>query len=550
MNELNINIYQTNIKVSKGTKLIDIAQNYQDRFKNNIIIAKVNGKYKELQEPLIKDCTVEFEDLTTKGGNRVYLSGLIYLLIYSYKELFGQSEDIKVNHSIDKGLYIESSKSLIEEDLRNLEKKMHENVAKDLPITKLNVSRIDAINYFQSIKDEPKVGIMKYNTNTYITLYKLGNMYNYFYTLMPSSTKHLDKFELTYLNDHGFVLRYLTIYMKDTIKEYEHRTNVFNLFKESSNWGRLMNIENVVDLNYRVSNSTIEELIKIDEMMQSNRLINIARSIAEKTKRPKIILIAGPSSSGKTTTCNRLALCLKCFGMYPKMISMDDFFVERHETPLDEDGKPDFERLEAVDLKLFEKTMIALLNKEEVQVPTFNFVAGSKEFKRKMKIEDNEILLIEGIHALNPQVLANIPKEDKVTIYLSALTELKIDNHTRVSTTDNRLLRRIVRDNRTRGSSVEKSLETWAKVRNGEEKYIFPYQDCSDYTFNTALIYELGVLKTYVEPLLYSVDPTSPYYNEAKRLIDFLKVFLPIPSERIPEDSILREFVGGSCYKV
>ena len=206
--------------------------------------------------------------------------------------------------------------------------------------------------------------------------------------------------------------------------------------------------------------------------------------------------------------------------------------------------------METVDLELFEKTMIALLNKEEVQVPTFNFVTGSKDFKRKMKLEDNEILLIEGIHALNPLVLANIPKEDKATIYLSALTELKIDKHTRVSTTDNRLLRRIVRDNRTRGSSVEKSLESWAKVRKGEEKYIFPYQDCSDYTFNTALIYELGVLKTYVEPLLYSVDPTSPYYNEAKRLIDFLKVFLPIPSERIPEDSILREFVGGSCYKV
>lgn len=550
MNELTINIYKTDIKVPKGTKLIDIASNYQYRFKNDIVIAKVNGEYKELHEQIMKDSTIEFEDLTTKGGNRVYLSGLIYLLIYSYKELFGQSEDISVNHSIDKGLYIETTRSLTKQDLTNLESRMHENVSKNLPITKLNVSRMDAINYFKSINDEPKVGIMKYNTSTYITLYKLGNLYNYFYTLMPISTKSLDRFELTYLNEHGFVLRYLTIYMKEAIKEYEHRTNVFNLFKESGSWGKLMNIENVVDLNYRVSNSTIEELIKIDEMMQSNRLMNIAKNIAKTTPRPKIVLIAGPSSSGKTTTCNRLALCLKCFGMAPKMISMDDFFVERSETPLDEDGKPDFERLETVDLELFEKTMIALLNKEEVQVPTFNFVTGSKDFKRKMKLEDNEILLIEGIHALNPLVLANIPKEDKATIYLSALTELKIDKHTRVSTTDNRLLRRIVRDNRTRGSSVEKSLESWAKVRKGEEKYIFPYQDCSDYTFNTALIYELGVLKTYVEPLLYSVDPTSPYYNEAKRLIDFLKVFLPIPSERIPEDSILREFVGGSCYKV
>lgn len=550
MNELNINICGTVIKVPKGMRLIELVPRYQNDFDNDIIIAKVDGIYKELQEPLVKDCKVEFEDLTTRGGNRVYLSGLIYLLIYSYKELFGFSEDIRVNHSIDKGLYIESSKKLTEEDLIKLEAKMHENVSKSMSIDKLNVSRLDAINYFKGIKDEPKVGIMKYNTNTYITLYKLGNMYNYFYTLMPVNTKCLDKFGLTYLNEHGFVLRYLTIYMKDTIKDYEHRTNIFNLFKESRNWGKLMKIENVVDLNNRVSNSTIEELIKIDEMMQSNRLLNIAKQIAETNPRPRIVLIAGPSSSGKTTTCNRLALCLKCFGISPKMISMDDYFLDRENTPLDEEGNPDFERLDAVDLELFENTMASLLNKEEVLVPTFNFVHGVKEFKTKMKLEDNEVLLIEGIHALNPSILTNIPKDDKVTIYLSALTELKIDNHTRVSTTDNRLLRRIVRDNRTRGNKVEDTLESWSKVRRGEENYIFPYQDSSDYTFNTALIYELGVLKTYAEPLLYSVEPTSPYYNEAKRLIDFLKVFLPIPSESIPKDSILREFVGGSCYKV
>ncbi len=550
MNEINVTINNNNIKVQKNISLLSLVPDYQPFFKNDIIIAKVNGKYKELHELLQKDCNVEFEDLTTKGGNRVYLSGLIYLMIYSYKEIFGNNEDLKVNHSIDKGLYIASSRKITEEDLQILESKMRENVSKNLPINKLNVSRMDAINYFKSINDEAKVGIMKYNTNTYITLYNLGNLYNYFYTLMPVSTKCLDKFALTYLNEHGFVLRYLTIYMDDKIKEYEHRTNVFNMFKESGNWASLMGIENVIDLNHRISNSTIEELIKLDETMQQNRLLNIAKSIKEKSPLPRIVLIAGPSSSGKTTTCNRLALCLKCFGLSPKMISMDDYFVDRKETPLDEDGNPDFEILEAVDLNLFETTIKKLLNKEEVIVPTYNFVQGEKEFKNTMKLEDNEILLVEGIHALNPKVLPNIKKEDKVTIYLSALTELKIDNHTRVSTTDNRLLRRIVRDNRTRGNNVEKSLESWAKVRKGEERNIFPYQDSSDYTFNTALIYELGVLKTYVEPLLYSVESTSEYYNEAKRLIDFLKVFLPIPSENIPNDSILREFVGGSCFKV
>jgi len=538
------------IEVTDGTSLEELSKLYQDDFKYDIILAKVDGIYEELNETLHKDCTVEFLDLTDKGANQVYLNGLIYLVIYATKRLFGRQIEIKVNHSIDKGLYIETSRKITEESIQKLELEMRKIVHDDLPITKATVTRFDAMNYFENTGDLVKKEIMTYIASTHVTLYKLGPFYNYLYSQMPINTKCLSHFELTYLHKNGFVLRFPTIYMEDGIKPYEHREKVFNLFKESRDWAKLLHLENVVDLNKRVSESKIEELIRIDELVKNAKLLDLAKAIVSKKNKAKIVLLAGPSSTGKTTTTNKLVLCLKSLGCNPKMISMDDYFVDRKDTPLDEDGKPDFERLEAVDLELFEKIVQKLVSGEKTIVPTYSFILGKKELKDEMVLEEDEILLIEGIHALNPKVLEHIPKEDKITVYLSALTELNIDNHTRVSTTDNRLLRRIVRDNRTRGNSVEDTLEKWKKVRLGEEKYIFPYQDDADYTYNTAMIYELGVLKTFVEPLLYSVPPDSPYYNEALRLINFLRVFLPISSESIPEDSILREFIGGGCFKI
>jgi len=549
MNKLKVNINNTQIEVDYGTTLENLSKGYQQDFKYEIIVAKVDGIYKELTDTITKDCSIEFFDLTNRGANQVYLNGLVYMTIVAFKSLFGKNSNIKVNHSLDKGLYIESTIKITEQDINELSNKMKELVEKDCPITRLTVSRLEAMDYFKNIGDITKSEIMKYITSTHLTLYKLENEYNYFYSLMPISTKVLSHFELTYLNESGFVLRFPTIYMKNGIKEYEHRENVFNLFKDSREWGKKLGIYNVVDLNKRVSNSDIEELIRMDELMKTHGLVELSKKIVER-KDARIVLIAGPSSTGKTTTTNRLMLCLKSLGKNPKMLSMDDFFVDRGETPLDEEGNPDYERLETVDLKLFEETIEKLLRNEETVIPTFNFILGEKEFNRKMIMDDDDILLIEGIHALNPKVLEHISKEKKLTIYLSALTELNLDNHVRVSTTDNRLLRRIVRDNRTRGSKVEKTLESWAKVREGEEKYIFPYQDEADLTFNTAMIYELGVLKTFVEPLLYSVEPDSPYYNEAVRLINFLRLFLPISSESIPADSILREFIGGGCFKI
>ena len=324
---------------------------------------------------------------------------------------------------------------------------------------------------------------------------------------------------------------------------------MFEVFEQYRDWAKIMKIENSAELNEVVSSGKINDLIKIDENLQSSRLLSIAKEINDKKNKVRIVLLAGPSSSGKTTTSKKLCMYLKSFGLNPKVLGMDDYFLERNQTPKDEDGNYDFECLEALDLDLFDKQIAKLLDGESVKTPTYNFYIGKKEYKQEMVLEKNDILVIEGIHALDNKVLTNIERNKKYKIYISALTEINMDDHNRISTTDNRLLRRIIRDNRTRGHPVEETLAMWKSVREGEEKYIFPYQDEADATFNSALIYELGVLKTYVEPLLYSVPADSEYYEESIRLLNFLRLFLPIPSDAIPEDSIIREFIGGSYFE-
>ena len=549
MNFSNIQIKVLNktLEVIQGTTLLEISKLVEEHFKYPIILAKIDNEYLELSYKVMENCTIEFLDLTDSFANRVYVNGLIFLVIYSTKEKYPELK-LRVLHSIDKGLYIETNQAITSDIVDHIKEKMEEVVARGMEISKINVTRMDAIDYFKSRDDLSKVGIMKYNTNTYVTLYKLGNMYNYIYSQMPVNTDSLTAFDLTYLNDHGFVLTFPTIYMKDGIKPYQHHPKIFEVFQDYRNWEKVIHLENVAQLNERVSTGNISDLIRIDETLQDQRLLKIAMDIETKRDQVKIILLAGPSSSGKTTTTKKLSMYFRSFGMNPTMISMDDYFVDREKTPVDENGRPDYERLDALDLDLFDRQIAELLAGQEVRVPTFNFLLGMKEYRRTLRLGENDILMIEGIHALNKEILKNIPEEKKIKIYLSALTELNLDNETRISTTDNRLLRRMVRDNRTRGYSVEQTLHNWSKVREGEEKYIFPFQDDANYTFNTALIYEMGVLKTYAEPLLYSVEPTSPYYPEAKRLLNYLKVFLPIPSEDIPDTSLLREFIGGSCF--
>lgn len=534
--------------IKKGITLLELSKMYDNMFLHKIIIAKVDGEYHELNDPINKTCHIEFFDLTDNFANRVYLNGLVYLTNYCFKEVFGTKGYLNTKHSADKGLYIESSIKLTREMLQILEDKMQEVVKDNLRIHKVTILRDDAINYFNETGDVKKAGLLEFMTNTYVNLYRMGNSYNYMFSLMPSETSSLNEFKLTYLNEDGFILRYPTIYNNGEIPRYKHHAKLFEVFNDSKKWSKLMNLETSVDLNRKIVDGKIGDLIKISEALYTNRLMEVAKNISC-SKKIKVILLSGPSSSGKTTTTKKLAMYLSSFGLKPKVISMDDFFVEREDTPKNEEGEYDFECLEAIDHELFNKTMDKLLKGEEVLMPMFNFVTGKKEFKDKMKLEKEDILLIEGIHCLNPTILENIDSSKKFKIYLSALTEINIDEDNRISTTDNRLIRRMIRDYYTRGYAPVDTLEVWKNVRLGEEKYIFPNQDEADITINTGLVYEFPVLKVYALPLLYIIKKNSPYYEDAKRLIRLLEIFLPVPSEHIPNDSILREFIGGSYFK-
>ena len=535
-------------KYTKDITLQEIYAEYQGEHKYPILLARVDNRLRNLTYQLKENCNVEFLDLTTSEGNRVHVNALTFILLYAVKRLYGKGSNVTIQHSIDKGIYFVTDFKLTEEKLDAIKTEMKEIIKKDMPITKLTVDRIEAINYFKEIGDEVKASTMKYNTNNYVTLYRLGNMYNFFYNLMPTSTGSVKDFDLTFVNQNGFVLRFPTVHENDKIPKYKHHQGMFDVYTEYRDWAKLMNVENSTDLNRVVSSGRINDLIKIDETLQSGRLLRVAKDINDKRNKVRVVLLAGPSSSGKTTTSRKLSMFLEAFGLHPKPLSMDDYFLEREQTPKDENGKYDFECLEAVDLKLLDKQIGQLLNGEKVTIPTYNFTLGEKEFREEMQLGENDILVIEGIHALDDRITKNAPRDKIYKIYISPLTELNIDSHNRISTSDSRLLRRIVRDNRTRSYSVEKTLSQWPNVRNGEEKWIFPYQDDNDAIINTAAIYEIGVLKTYVEPLLYSVESDSPYYEDAKRLLNFLRLFLPISADAIPEDAIIREFIGGSYF--
>lgn len=536
------------LEVTKGTTYLELSKMFSSGEKRKPILVRVNGRYRELNEEVRSNDDIKFCDLTDMTANRVYLNGLIFLVNYAFNEIYKGKNTVVVKHSADKAMYMETTKKITKEELLEVEKMMRSIVEVNLPINKITVLKSEAIDYFAKTKDLSKKRLLEYTTSTYVHLYKMGNMYNYIFSKMPSETACLNEFDLTYLGDNEFVLQYPTIYINDRIKKYTHHEKLFEVFKQEKEWAKMMKIETCADLNDVVSNGKITDLIRMSETLHNNRLLEHVKEVVRNSNKIKIILIAGPSSSGKTTTCSKIAMYLRSLGMTPKMISMDDFFHERKDTPKKANGEYDFECLEAVDLKLFNKTIKELLEGKKVIMPTFDFYSGEKKFKNEMILGKMDILLIEGIHALNPKLLSDIDNSHKYKIYLSPLTAVNLDKDNRMSTTDNRLLRRMVRDNRTRGYNVSQTLDLWDDVRAGEEKYVFPYQDEADFVFNTSLIYEFCVLKTYVLPLLYSVKRDDPNYDEALRLMKVLNVFLPIPSESIPDDSILREFIGGSCF--
>lgn len=533
----------------KGIKLKEVINLLKEEYPNDIISAKYNSSIINYEDTINKSGTLSLYDINTKQGNKIYERGLLYLFEVSALEVLGKDTKIIVKYSLDKGIFCKIDKTINTTDITNIKKIMKDKVKASLPFTKIETTRNEAIEYFKSIKREDKVRNLFYNISEFVTLYKLEDTYNYIIGDLPNNTSVLKYFDLSLIEGKGIVVRFPSIYDNSKVLKYTHHDNYFNSLEEYSEWGNKLNINNLGELNDYISNSNSGNLIQLSEIMQDYKLLNIAEEIVLNKDDYKVILLSGPSSSGKTTTSMKLSLYLKSLGLNPTHLSMDDYFLERDETPLGPNGKPDFESLNALDIKLFDSQISKLLKGTKVTVPTFNFISGKKEYKRTIQMQKNDILIIEGLHALNENILKNIPKKNKFKVYISPLTYLNIDNDNRISMTDLRLLRRIVRDNRTRGYSPSTTLNNWEDVRKGEEKYVFPYQDNANVMFNTSLAYELGVLKTYVEPLLYTVKADDPEYLTARRLLELLKCVLPISSESVPQISIIREFIGGSYFE-
>lgn len=532
----------------KGVKFIDIIKDVKNLYKYDIICGKFRNQIVNYDDSIVKSGKLYLYDINTKEGNKIYERGLTVLFESCVRDLFGKQTFIKISYSIDKGVFCNIDKKMTEEDVDKIKKLMKEKVSKSIPFVKIETSRTEAIEYFKSLKRYDKVKSLFYDTSNFISLYKFDGTYNYILGNLPYDSSILNLFDLSLLDD-GIVLRFPSIYDNGRIVKYTHHEKYYNSLNEYSRWADLLNISNIGELNEAIINNNAGEIIKLSEMIQDYKLLSIAEKITLNKNEIKIVLISGPSSSGKTTTSKKLALYLKTLGLNPHQISLDDYFLNRDDTPLDEDGKPDFESLRAIDVKLFDSQMEKLLKGSKVITPTYNFVTGKKIFNKPLQILDKDILIIEGLHALNGNLLKNINKKNKFKIYISPLAFMGIDNDNRMSMTDIRLLRRMVRDNRTRGYSPEHTLSTWESVRKGEEKYVFPFQDDADVIFNSILAYEIGVLKTYVEPLLFSVNEDNDEYMSALRLIELLKFVLPIPSDTVPDTSILREFIGNSYFE-
>lgn len=521
----------------------------EQNLENEVIAVIIDNDITELSTKLKIDTKMKLIKIKDRMGAKIYRSGLKFLYITAVKELFGRNTNVELLHSLDKGIYTRINLELNNTMVDEIKAKMHELVKEDIRITRVVTSRKEAISYFNSVKEYEKSLTYKQMTGEMLTLYSMLDYYNYFYTKMPYSTKILTSFDLTLTTDKGVMLEYPSTFdMK--IPEYTHMPQVLNVFDNYAVWAEKLGVKYVSEVNNVVINGKIKEFIELNEIKQNNDLLEIANKIQNNINDIKIVLIAGPSSSGKTTTCKKLALYLKSKGLNPFTLSTDDFFKDRKDTPKNEKGEYEYDIPEAIDIDLFNEKLDALLKGEETTLPTYNFLTGEKEYKHPpVSLKNRDLLIVEGIHTLNELLTSKIPRENKLKIYISPFTPLGLDRHNHVSTVDLRLIRRIVRDARTRGYNAVDTLKSWRNVRISEEKYIFPYQKEADIVLNTALIYELGILKTFAVPLLYNINYKSEYYTEAKRIINFLKIFLNIPESALPETALLREFVGGGYFE-
>lgn len=548
MSKINVNILDNVYSYDKGTKLSVVADDFKDKFSFPILVAFVDNEICELKTCLDRNCTVKFITVMDPIGNSIYQKGLVFLLAYAYKMVYGSCSTLKACHSLDKGIRMKSDNALNLSDIAILKNKMLELVSKNLSIDKVLVEKSAAISYFINNGDMEKADTFKYLTNHYVNLYKVEDYYNYLFSFMPISTGVFKDFDLFLVDDNNFVLRFPVV-GDSNIPDFNVYDKILEAFNICYKRAKKLGLFTSSDINKIVALGGINDIIKITEVISSNDLLNVAKNIYNLGDKIKVVLLAGPSSSGKTSTSKKLSMFLKSFGYNPVSLSIDDYFVEREETPKLDNGDYDFESVKAIDIELFNDNLNRLLNGEEVKIPTFNFKMGKKEYLgNTLKLGDSDILIIEGLHAINDDLTYDVPKDRKYKIYISPLTDLNIDNLNMVSNSDIRLIRRIIRDNRTRGYSAEHTISTWQNVRRGEESYIFPYQNDVDVVYNSSLIYEIGVLKLYVLPLLYEIDSSSSAYSEAVRLINFLGMFTTINSEEIPSESILREFIGNSYF--
>ena len=535
----------------EGTRFLEIAKDFQGHYENDIVLVISDGKLLELYKTLEKDCFLRFLTTGDDIGLKTYRRSMSLMLVKAVYDTAGHDRirKVRIHYAAGQGYYctIDGDISLNEVFLRQVEETMHRIVEQDLPIEKRSIHTDEAVELFHQYGMYDKEELFKYRRSSRVNLYRMGAFEDYNYGYMVPSTRYLRYFAL-HLYDEGFVIQLPEIANPRVIPPFAVREKLFQVQKESMRWGDLQNIETVGDLNREIVQAGAQNMVLVQEAQQEKKIAEIAEQIAKRGD-VKFVLVAGPSSSGKTTFSHRLSIQLKVNGMRPHPLAVDNYFVNRDQTPKDERGNYDFECLEAIDVEQFNEDLRRLLLGEEVGIPTFDFITGQRKYDgRKLKMESRDILVIEGIHCLNPKLTETLPDDRKFKIYISALTQLNVDEHNRIPTTDGRLIRRIVRDARTRGTTAARTIAMWYSVRRGEERNIFPFQEEADIMFNSALIYELAVLKQYVEPLLFQITPDMEEYHEAKRLLKFLDYFLGIGTDRIPANSLLREFIGGGCF--
>ena len=537
------------ISVQKGTTIEELYRQFEDSLPYTVLAAKINNKIESLEYKIESECRIEFLDMRTQAASLIYQNSLILLYLKAVEDVLGKS-DVDIENAINKGLYteIKTSKPVTSKEVKAIEHRMKELVNEDLPFLKENLTKKEATDRFMDMGCPEKTILLNEDPEIRkIPFYSLGGYKDFFYGQMVPSTGYIKHFELRKYR-RGVLLRFPQISSPDRIPEYVDEKMLYKTFGEQSRWGKLMGITYVSDLNRKIEEGKFNELIQLSEALHERRVVEIADMITKQNKR--IVLIAGPSSSGKTTFARRLCIQLRVNGLEPLYMSTDDYFVERSDTPLDEYGEKNFEDIEAIDVDLFNRNMNDLLAGKTVDLPTFDFIKGAKIYGQRItSIKGNQLLVIEGIHALNEALTFEIPKEEKFKIYISPLTQLNIDSHNRIVTTDHRMLRRMVRDYKYRGYSAQNTIASWPKVRAGEDKNIFPFSNEADVLFNSVHLYEICVLKKYAQPLLSSIKPEEPEYSDAVRMLNFLRFFRTVEDDSaIVNNSILREFIGGSVF--